>query len=101
MSTPNGVLISVRDTGPGISSEDVGRLFDPFHTTKPGGMGMGPSICRSIVEAHGGRLWATANLTHVATFQFNLPVSQKPFSEIARPKESRLDALAKAPSENN
>jgi signal transduction histidine kinase len=72
---PGQALISVADCGVGISAENVDRLFNPFFTTKSGGMGMGLSICRSIMEAHGGRLWATANLPHGATFQFTLPVN--------------------------
>jgi light-regulated signal transduction histidine kinase (bacteriophytochrome) len=58
-----------------ISAENADRLFNAFFTTKSSGMGMGLSICRSIMEAHGGRLWATANLPHGATFQFTLPVN--------------------------
>ena len=69
------VIVSVTDCGTGISAENAGRLFTPFFTTKSSGMGMGLSICRSIMEGHGGRLWATANLPHGATFQFTLPVS--------------------------
>jgi PAS domain S-box-containing protein len=69
------VLVSVTDCGVGISAENADRLFNPFFTTKSGGMGMGLSICRSIIEGHGGRLWATANVPHGATFQFTLPVS--------------------------
>jgi PAS domain S-box-containing protein len=69
------VILSVTDCGTGISAENAGRLFNPFFTTKSSGMGMGLSICRSIMECHGGRLWATANLPHGATFQFTLPVS--------------------------
>jgi C4-dicarboxylate-specific signal transduction histidine kinase len=69
------VLVSVTDCGIGISAENADRLFNPFFTTKSSGMGMGLSICRSIVEAHGGRLWATANLPHGTTFQFTLPVN--------------------------
>jgi signal transduction histidine kinase len=71
--TSNGVLVAVRDSGPGVDSESLDRLFQPFYTTKPGGMGMGLSICRSIVEVHGGRIWATANVPQGASFQFSLP----------------------------
>jgi PAS domain S-box-containing protein len=69
------VLVSVADCGVGISAENADRLFDAFFTTKSSGMGMGLSICCSIIEAHGGRLWATASLPHGATFQFTLPVN--------------------------
>ncbi len=69
------VLVSVTDCGVGISAGNADRLFNAFFTTKSGGMGMGLSICRSIVEAHSGRLWATANVPHGAAFQFTLPVN--------------------------
>jgi signal transduction histidine kinase len=69
------VLIAVTDSGVGISTQNADRLFNAFFTTKSSGMGMGLSICRSIVEAHGGRLWTTANVPHGATFQFTLPAS--------------------------
>jgi signal transduction histidine kinase len=69
----DGVLVQVRDSGPGLDPESLDRLFDAFYTTKPNGMGMGLSICRSIIEAHGGRLWATANVPRGAIFQFTLP----------------------------
>jgi PAS domain S-box-containing protein len=68
------VLLSVRDSGPGLVPESLDRLFEAFYTTKAGGLGMGLSICRSIVEAHGGRLWAGANVPRGANFQFTLPV---------------------------
>ena len=69
------VLVSVTDCGVGISAENADRLFNPFFTTKSSGMGMGLSICRSIMDGHSGRLWATANVPHGATFQFTLPVN--------------------------
>ena len=69
------MLVNVTDCGIGISAENADRLFDPFFTTKSSGMGMGLSICRSIIEAHGGRMSATANISHGATFQFTLPVN--------------------------
>jgi len=68
-----GVLVAVKDSGPGLKPESVDRLFEPFYTTKPGGMGMGLSICRSIIEAHGGRVWATTNAPEGAVLQFTLP----------------------------
>jgi signal transduction histidine kinase len=67
------VLVGVRDSGPGLAPETLEHVFDAFYTTKPGGLGMGLSICRSMIEAHGGRLWATANLPRGASFQFTLP----------------------------
>ena len=68
-----GVLVAVRDSGPGLDPESLDQLFTAFYTTKPQGMGMGLAISRSIIEAHGGRLWATANQHRGATFQFTLP----------------------------
>jgi signal transduction histidine kinase len=69
------VLISVADCGVGISAEIATRLFNDFFTTKASGMGMGLSICRLVMDAHGGDLWATANIPHGAAFQFTLPVN--------------------------
>jgi signal transduction histidine kinase len=71
------VQVTVKDRGVGISAENADRLFNAFFTTKSSGMGMGLSICRSIIAAHGGRLWAAPNLPHGATFHFTLPSHQK------------------------
>jgi signal transduction histidine kinase len=71
---PSGrVLVAVRDPGPGLNPGTVGRVFDAFYTTKPGGMGMGLSICRSIVEARGGRIWASSSARRGAALEFALP----------------------------
>ena len=71
------VLVAVQDSGPGLNPESFERLFDSFYTTKPGGTGMGLSICRSIVEAHGGRIWATPNAGPGITVQFTLPINDQ------------------------
>src|SRR5580693_5502088 len=68
-----GVLVAVRDSGPGIDPKNIERVFEAFYTTKTSGVGMGLSICRSIIDAHGGRLWAEAIEPHAAIFQFTLP----------------------------
>jgi signal transduction histidine kinase len=68
-----GALVAVRDSGPGIDPAHLDRVFDAFYTTKSSGTGMGLSICRSIIHAHGGKLWAEANEPRGAVFQFTLP----------------------------
>jgi signal transduction histidine kinase len=70
------ILVAVEDSGAGLEPGQMARLFDAFYTTKPEGLGMGLSISRSIVEAHGGRLWAVANEGPGATFQFTLPIEE-------------------------
>jgi len=73
---PRGVRVEVRDTGPGLDRDHAEELFEAFYTTKAEGLGIGLSISRSIIEAHGGRLWATANEPHGAVFQFSLPIEE-------------------------
>jgi signal transduction histidine kinase len=70
------VAVAVKDCGLGLTAESQDRLFNAFFSTKPGGLGIGLSICRSIIEVHGGRLWASANPDHGATFQFALPLAE-------------------------
>jgi signal transduction histidine kinase len=79
------VRVAVRDSGPGLDPAKLERLFEAFYTTKPGGLGMGLSISRSIIEAHGGRLWAEANEPQGAIFQFTVP---------AHPQEADARAAA-------
>jgi len=70
---PDGVSVEVRDSGPGFASADLDRVFEAFYTTKPSGLGLGLSICRSIIEAHNGRLWASPNVPRGAIFRFIAP----------------------------
>jgi signal transduction histidine kinase len=70
---PTGALVAVRDSGPGIDAQHLDRVFDAFYTTKSSGTGMGLSICRSIIHAHGGKLWAETNEPRGAVFLFTLP----------------------------
>jgi PAS domain S-box-containing protein len=69
---PDRVSVEVRDSGPGFAPVALDHVFEPFYTTKPGGLGLGLSICRSIIEAHNGRLWASANVPRGATFEFTV-----------------------------
>jgi signal transduction histidine kinase len=73
-----GVLVTVEDTGAGLEPAVGERIFDPLFTTKPDGMGMGLAICRSIIDAHGGRIWAEPRAPHGAVFRFILPPGPKP-----------------------
>ena len=73
----DNLIVAVRDSGVGLDQADLERVFDAFFTTKPEGMGMGLAICRTIIESHGGRLWATANSPSGAVFQFTLPTAAK------------------------
>jgi PAS domain S-box-containing protein len=70
---PDGVLVAVRDSGPGLAPDSLEHVFDAFYTTKPGGLGLGLSICRSIIDTHGGRLWVSANVPRGAIFHFTMP----------------------------
>ena len=74
---PDALRVGVRDTGPGLDADRATQLFEPFHTTKAEGLGIGLSISRSIVEAHGGRLTAAANAPHGAVFCVWLPVEEQ------------------------
>ena len=75
-TNPEHVMVAVRDTGPGLKPENLNRIFEPFYTTKSDGMGMGLSICRYIIEEHGGRLWATGKDGLGAVFQFTIPLDE-------------------------
>jgi PAS domain S-box-containing protein len=76
-STSNEVLVTVSDSGPGFAGANLENIFDAFYSTKPEGMGIGLAVSRSIIEAHGGKLWATPNEPHGAVFRFNLPASEE------------------------
>ncbi len=80
------VRVTVSDCGVGFSADSAGRLFNTFFTTKSGGLGMGLSICRSIIERHGGRIRALPNIPHGASIQFSLPLDP----EVTTNKQSRV-----------
>ena len=95
----DGVLVAVSDTGPGLPPASLARIFDAFYTTKPAGLGMGLSICRSIVEAHGGRLWATPSQPRGAVFYMMLPIGEKSLeslesSDTSSPQNGRTQPAA-------
>jgi signal transduction histidine kinase len=83
---PEEVQVTVEDSGIGIEPEKIDKMFESFYTTKPGGMGMGLSICRSILQAHGGRLWATSKDGLGTIFSFVLPTyhEQESYARVAR-----------------
>jgi phosphoglycerate-specific signal transduction histidine kinase len=85
------VLVAVRDSGPGLDPKRVDRLFETFYTTKLGGMGMGLAICRSIIEAHGGRLWASTHQARAAVFQFTLQNGMRSFHPSTSAKFRRCE----------
>jgi signal transduction histidine kinase len=75
-SDGDNVLVAIADSGPGIELSKVDQIFESFFTTKPEGLGMGLSICRSILEAHRGRIWASQNLPHGSILRFTLPAAK-------------------------
>jgi signal transduction histidine kinase len=85
----DGVLVAVRDSGPGLDAEHLDHLFDAFYSTKPNGLGMGLAISRSIIDAHGGRLWVTPNAPRGAVFQFWLPADGE---DVSSPKRTPLSS---------
>jgi signal transduction histidine kinase len=85
------LMISVTDSGVGLPSERTNQIFDAFFTTKTHGLGMGLRISRSIVESHGGRLWAAANVPHGASFSFTLPIPVEQPEESAKPSDAHTN----------
>ena len=75
------IQVVVSDRGTGFSRDKLDKIFQPFYTTKREGLGMGLSICRSIIQAHGGRLWAENNRDHGATFYFTVPIAEEAAEE--------------------
>jgi C4-dicarboxylate-specific signal transduction histidine kinase len=92
---PNGALVTVRDSGPGLDLKSVDRLFEALYTTKVQGIGIGLTVCRSIIEAHGGRMWAGASEPRGASFEFTVPLEREeslPFVTSTSPFKTKADA---------
>jgi signal transduction histidine kinase len=98
-TTSGEVLVTVQDSGPGMDAQSSHHLFDAFYSTKPGGLGIGLSICRAIIEAHGGRLWASLSDPHGAAFQFTLPQTQSDRMPKALQLRSKIEVGQCAASE--
>jgi PAS domain S-box-containing protein len=94
IETPGHLLVAVADVGTGFNPGIADRIFDPLFTTKPNGMGLGLSICRSIIEGHGGRLWASPGSPHGAVFQFTMPI----WEQAATPAENVESAAFQTPA---
>jgi len=75
LAAPERTQVTVEDNGPGLDPTTAPRIFEPFFTTKSDGLGMGLSICRSIIEAHGGQLWASPRAPHGTAFHFAIPIA--------------------------
>jgi C4-dicarboxylate-specific signal transduction histidine kinase len=84
---PGAVLVAVQDAGAGLDPATADRIFDPFFTTKANGMGMGLSICRSIIEAHGGRLWASPHRPYGTIFRFTVPIAERSHDRLPSHRE--------------
>jgi signal transduction histidine kinase len=93
---PDGVLVSVKDSGTGINSRDIDCIFEPFFTTKAKGMGMELSICRTIIETHGGRFWASSGIDHGSVFNIQLPTFESGVDRTVRPRWERSNPRSEA-----
>ena len=99
-TTSGDILVAVQDSGPGLDAQSLDHLFDAFYSTKPRGLGIGLSICRAIIEAHGGRLWANLSEPHGATFQFTLPQFRSELMPKIWQPRSKIEVKACAASES-
>jgi len=99
-TTSGDILVAVQDSGPGLDAQSLDHLFDAFYSTKPRGLGIGLFICRAIIEAHGGRLWANLSEPHGATFQFTLPQFRSELMPKTLRRRSKIDVKACAASES-
>jgi signal transduction histidine kinase len=99
-TTSGDILVAVQDSGPGLDAQSLDHLFDAFYSTKPRGLGIGLSICRAIIEAHGGRLWVNLSEPHGATFQFTLPQFRSELMPKTLQRRSKIEVKACAASES-